>query len=232
MPQINEILSWIENHSVAVDLLKWSLVLLLAWVSGAFKLLRLLTKRPKLKVSEIVSACAILREPHDERENAEKAIFLLNLEVVNPSRTLVVINSLEMKFASTRPFWKRTNWISAVSLPSRVRIEMGAGTKVMRNWFAHFPDEIAELTVDGRIEPNDAQSGYALFVTHTFGSWNPKVLDGAVRVTCRALSATGDKVNASGQIPVMTDPDRLEVMVPGVLDQARHPSSWNIPARF
>ena len=230
MELIEQAVAWIELHPVTADAIKWTLLLLIGWITGLFSFLRIYTKKPKLALSEVVSRYTILTEPHDGHEDAVKAIFLLNLEVVNPGRAVVFVNSFEIRFRRKLRIRSWSDWTSAISLPDRVRIEMGAGTKMLRNWFSHFGDEL-NLTIDGQIDPSEANSGYVLFVNHTWGAWNPRDEDGTLEVKCRASTAVGGKLYASGKITPM-DADKLEEMVPGILDLARHEGSWNVPARF
>jgi len=108
---------------------------------------------------------------------------------------------------------------------------MGSGVKLLRNWFANFPDEYQQLTIDGHLPPGHANSGYALFVSHTYGTWNPVVRNDKVRVRISVGLTTGKTIRAKAWIPATHDAEFFEGMVPGILEQIRHPTSWNLPLR-
>ncbi len=102
---------------------------------------------------------------------------------------------------------------------------------MIRNWFAFFDDGLDHLTVTGVISPGHAESGFALFVSVTYGNWNPIVKEDEVFVIVRAGLANGKMVRCKTKVQVMQDAESFEEMVPGVLDQVRHPTAWNTPLR-
>ena len=101
----------------------------------------------------------------------------------------------------------------------------------MRNWFARFPDEIEGLTISGRIDARDAHSGFALFVSHTYGSWNPRVRDERVVVRATVTLTTGRRVSGKVDVVVNRNGAFFEEMVPGFLEQISHRTAWNVPSR-
>lgn len=109
---------------------------------------------------------------------------------------------------------------------------MGSGTKFMRNWFAHFPDEQEILSVDGKIDPRDAASGYALFVGHTYGSWNPQIRKEEVTINVIASLTSGRRVSGKATVQIARDRELFEKMVPSINYQIDHPTAWNVPSRF
>lgn len=231
MPDLTSLTQWIEGHPTTVDLFKWVLVLLVAWLAGVFKYFRTLTRTPRLSVSPVTSRCYLEKQPFEEHADAVKAAFLLDVQIANRSSENVVVSSFYVRYRTRRPVKRWSEKISAVSLPNRVRHRMGAGTKFMRNWFARFPDEIEGLTVKGKIEARDAHSGFALFVSHTYGSWNPRLRKEAIPVRVTAILTSGVRVSGTVNVKVNTDPSFFEEMVPGFLDQIRHPTAWNAPLR-
>ncbi len=234
MNLIETTIDWIEKHPQTTDLAKWVLLVGLAWVSGIFGWLRRLNRRPSVHVSEITSRCLIERfEEYDGHPNTVRSSLLLEIEISNPSPEPIVVKQFEAQICTQRRFRKWGERISSIALPNRVRHEMGSGTKLMRNWFAHFDngsDELLSLT--GRVEPKDSNSGFALFVMFTFGSWNPKIINENVRICVYASLGSGEMLRTSANIRVTTDKTFLEKMVPGVLEQISHPTAWNVPARF
>lgn len=162
MPSLDQAISWIESHKETVDLLKWSALLLLAWATGIFKLVRDQTRRPKVIVDPRTSRC--LLAPGPERSGMALAVFLLDVGIINQSREPIVVRDLSMRFrqsAGLRP-WGR--WIAANSLPARVSHHFGDQTKLLRNWFTNFNDGSENLTIDARIDGLGESTGYILFI--------------------------------------------------------------------
>lgn len=233
MPNLSDVLNWIEQHDTTIELLKWLLLILVAWAVGLFRYLRNLTRKPCALVSGLASRCLI--EEIDEYEghrNVVRAALLLEVEVSNRSSEPIVVRTMEVRVRRPKPLFRWGPWLSAVSLPNRVQHQMGSGVKLMRNWFATFPDGIETLTIRGRIEPKDAESGFVLFVAFTHGNWNPEIDDECVRVGVRVHLTTGERLRASARVPATRKSEFFEQMVPGVLDQIRHPTAWNLPPRF
>jgi len=224
----------IENHPQTTDLAKWVLLVVVAWASGVFSLLRRLNRRPSVRVSEITSKCLIEKfEEYDGHPNAIRSSLLLEIEISNPSPELIVVKQFELQIYKQHRFSRWGEKTCAIALPNRVRHEMGSGTKFMRNWFANFDDDRNELlSLNGRIEAKDSNSGFALFVTFTCGLWKPKIINDNVRIRVYASLGSGEVLRTSANIPVTTDKTLLEKMVPGVLEQISHPTAWNVPARF
>lgn len=229
---VDSFTQWIEGHPATVDVLKWAALLLIAWGTGAFTYLRNLTRKPRVRVSEVTSRCFL--ESYDEFEglrDAERASLLLDIQVSNRSSSEIVVWTFDMQIRRRLRFRPWGPRISAVSLPNRVRHTMGSGVKIMRNWFARFPDEQQDLTISGHLSPGHADSGYALFVSFTHGSWNPVVTSDEVVVRLTVGLTTGKKIVTKARIHTTRDADFFESLVPGVLEQVRHPTAWNLPLR-
>jgi len=233
MLKLDDVLSWIEQHDKTIELLKWVGLLLVAWAAGLFRYLRTLTRKPKALVSEVTSRCLIEEiDEHEGQRDVVRAALLLEVEVCNRSSEPVVVRTMEVRIRRLKPIRRWGPWLSAVSLPNRVHHQMGSGIKLMRNWFAIFPDGIETLTIRGRIAPKDAESGFILFVAFTHGNWNPRIREECVHVGIKVHLTTGEKLRATARIPVTRNTEFYEQMVPGILDQIRHPTAWNLPPRF
>jgi hypothetical protein len=92
-------------------------------------------------------------EELDGYRNAMRVSFLLDIEVVNRSAEEIVVRTLALKVRYPWS-WRRRRpsvKVSAISLPSRVRQDMGSGVRLMTNWFSRFKDGHDYLTVDGII---------------------------------------------------------------------------------
>jgi hypothetical protein len=101
---------------------------------------------------------------------------------------------------------------------------------MLRNWFNQFPDGVASLTVESDVAARSMSSGYLLFVSFTYGWANFLCLNQNVDVRIRVHLATGETLKARAKIRTPTDPTFLEGLVPGITEQIRHPSSWNLVA--
>ena len=54
---LSNLVEWIEAHATTIDVLKWIMVGLLAWVLGVFRFIKTKLKRPKLEVEAFTSRC-------------------------------------------------------------------------------------------------------------------------------------------------------------------------------
>ena len=231
MSDLNSLLNWIETHSATVAILKWAVLLLVAWATGLVRFIRNLTRKPLVQISEPLSRCLVEEFAEIEgHRNADRASFLIDIEVINRSTEEIVVRTLSLRVGRTGRFRHWGQKVSAVSLPSRVYHKMGAGTKVMRNWFAHFPDGNDRLTVAGPIGPRHTESGFALFVSFTHGNWNPAIVDGCTAVEVEAGLTTGT-IRTKARITVTRNTGFFEEMVPGIREQIAHPTAWNVPLR-
>lgn len=222
---------WIEKHPQTIEILKWTGLLVAAWLSGLVRLIYSRTRKPRAHISETTSRCLV--EEFTEIEgyrNAMRVSYLLEIEVVNLSAEEIVVRTFNL--AMRRRWWRRGPALktSAVSLPNRVHHQMGHGVKLMRNWFSMFQDGRDDLTEMGSIAPRHASSGFALFVTFTYGNHNPAIVNGRIPVAVQVGLTTG-KVRATGDITVTKDAEFFERMVPGIREQISHPTAWNVPLR-
>jgi hypothetical protein len=231
MFDLDTVITWIEEHDKTVDLLKWVLLLVLAWATGLFRYLRNLARKPRARLSSLTSRCYV--EPMEDKQHSHAvlAAFLVELEVTNLGSDPIVVRTMELRMRRLRPFLRWGPWISATSLPNRVQLKMDSGIKVFRNWFSNFPDGPDSLTIQGRIAPKDAASGFLLFVSSTYGSWNPKIVNDCVLVRGRVTLTTGEKLTAVARIPVTTNAESFESLIPNGLVHVRDRGTWNLPAR-
>jgi hypothetical protein len=223
------ILNWVENHHTTVDLLKWAALLVAAWFAGAFRFLRRYTRKPRVQIQPIVSRCFIEKfKEFDGKPDCARVAFLVDTHVTNPSSEKVVIENFRASFFTQR-FWSPwSRYLYPTTLPSRPTIELGGGGKVMPTWFSHFADGLAHQTIGASVEPKEAPCGYLLFVSFTYGSWNPRVSPKGVRLRVTVRFTTGPAATSAAWIPIMHDKEKFEKLVPGIFAQLGHESSWNI----
>jgi hypothetical protein len=225
---VNAVVNWIETHRETVEISKWAALVLVAWLTGLFRFIRSRTRKPQVRIIEPSSRCLIERFAD---KNAVRATFLVEIEVLNRSAEEIVVRSLNLRARRPNPVRRWVPKISAVSLPSRVYHPTGSGLKVMRNWFTRFQDEWPESTLEGIIAPRHLQSGYAMFVSFTYGDFNPLIVDGTVAVLIEVGLTTG-RARARGKVTITENTAFFEEMVPGVLAQIARPNSWNLPLRY
>ncbi len=106
---------------------------------------------------------------------------------------------------------------------------MGGGVKFMRVFFTNFPDDASELTATGQLDAKEYCAGYLLFVSVTFGTWNPRISGGSIKVVLRARLTTGERLTARAKVPVNESKQFFEQTVPGIVAQIEHETAWNIP---
>jgi len=228
-PSPTPILNWLEDHRTAVDLAKWVLLLLAAWLGGVFRFFGRYTRRPRLKIKPIISRCFI--EEFDEfngRTDCARVAFLVDVWVINRSSEKIVIEDFRCSYVTNR-FWLRwSRNLHPATLPNQPRVTMGGAAKLMPVWFSHFQEGPSHLTVEASIEPKEACGGYLLFVSFTYGSWNPRTSSKGLRLRVTGRFTTGARATSVAWIPKMQDKEKFEHLVPGIFDQLAHESSWNI----
>lgn len=228
MPDITPYLDWIEAHKTTVDLVKWGLLLFIAWTTGAFRFLRTLTRKPKVEINQNTSRCLIEEfSEFGDYSNAVRATFLVEVGITNPTNEKICIKSFYLAFPRHRVWNRWKPELHPISLPNRPRHEMGSGSKLLKCWFSHFPDELGHLTLSGDIGPREFHSGYLLFVSFTHNDWNPLFSSETINTRVSIVLTTGEIKSKTVPIKVRRDPQQFEQWVPGIIKQISHETSWN-----
>ena len=81
--------------------------------------------------------------------------------------------------------------------------------------------------MSGNIGSKEFQNGYILFVSFTYGSWNPKLIKDRVRLKILCKLTTGETLKDAAYIRITYDAEKFEKWVPGIIDQVGHESSWH-----
>ncbi len=169
--EVSTLTEWLEQHNTTIDLLKWTVVLVVAWVVGAFRFIHGLTRKPKTALITQASRCLV--EEFDElngKRMVMRTAFLLDAEVTNPSNENVTIKGFKLSYRRNRFWFPQSNELFSLSLPARPRQEMGSAIKVSKVFFSTFDDGYDSLTMTGVLKPKDFQNAYILFVSFTWGS--------------------------------------------------------------
>jgi hypothetical protein len=223
-------LEWLEAHSVTVDILKWILVALIAWVGGAFGYFRTRMRKPELEFLEVASRCRLeCQKVRQDQNDVARAAFLVNVGVTNGTREPVFMKSFSLAYRKKGKFRGFHKKIGPCTLPNLPRQKVADGEKFLPVWLTSFPDTNEGLLVEARLESKDYRLGYMLFVSHTFGTWNPVVENEHINIRMYATTTDGVKLRADGKVRVLTDPEILEEMVPGLGELLEQEQSWNVP---
>ncbi|WP_336685799.1 hypothetical protein [Stenotrophomonas maltophilia] len=224
-----DLTQWIEGHGTTVDLLKWIAVGVLAWVLGVFRYLRAKLKGPKLEIELFTSRC-IWKELGvvDGNDHHAQVVFLIEAGINNPTTDPVVVRDFTLQVRRLKRWRVNNHWLNAVTLPCRVRHTTGGITKLLKNWFSNFDDGPNSLTLSGRIEPRDFQSGFLMFVSVSWGFMRPLVKNGEIPIKLQARLTTGEKLIVESSIVVVDDHDYFESMIPGVVTHVQDRSTWNV----
>lgn len=209
--------------------LQWTALILVAWIAGAFKWLRLRTKSPKLECVPTASFCFIENlEDFRGNRNVVRAAFFIHASIVNRSPSRAVIDRFRLGFACRLWYRSMRQRMLRLALPSRPRKRLGTGHKLMGSFFTDYDDGYDDrLTVRGSIESSDYVGGYLLFVSNTYGNWNPRVIQDTVEVRLTCTLTTGEKLTHKAKIRVTSDLTEAEEFCPGILEHITDESTWN-----
>ncbi|HHA2771944.1 TPA: hypothetical protein ACOEQZ_001128 [Stenotrophomonas maltophilia] len=223
------VIEWIESHEKTVDLLKWVAAGLLAWSLGVVRYIRMKLKRPTIEIELFTSRCACddLGEIDGSARNI-RAIYVLQIGVNNPTTDPIVIRDFTIATKAMRrwPIWQEE--LYPTTLPTRPQHSVGTITKILKCWFSNFHDDLNHLSLMGKIEPREFQSGYLLFTSVTWGDLEPRIINGKTPVRATARLTTGETLRTKALIRVVDDPSIVEGIVPGILDHTKNSSTWNI----
>ena len=228
VPTSAEVFTWIESHRVTVGVVQSLVLILLAWLAGAFRLLQALTRKPSVRIVDSASFVFIERPSIKGKDNALRAAYVINASLVNSSRERIVLDQFTLSYQTANPFRSFKQKLVRIAFPTRPRKRLGSGFKMMGVWFTNFPDEEYALPpAMGALEPKDMESGYMLFASFTSGSWNPVVLDGQIRVRLKAQLTSGEVVMSTVRLRALDEAKTAHEFCPGILKHIAHESTWN-----
>lgn len=226
---MNDIILWIESHDVTVGILQWLALLAIAWFSGLFRLVRRRTIKPKLRI--VPTASFVFLEEFAEfgdYKNVARASFVLNVGLSNRTNEKIVVEEFNLSFRA-RSLWRSYRQkLVRLAFPNRPRKRVGQSTKFMGVWFTEYPleDRIFEPAT-GKLDPKDTCGGYLLFVSMTFGSWNPKIEQELINVKLIASLTSGDKLTSRARLRIVRDQLYVNEFCPGLVEHVSHESTWN-----
>jgi hypothetical protein len=224
---LDRLVDWIESHEKTVDLLKWLVLLLVAWAVGLFKWIRQKLRQPIATLQEETSRCFVEEfNEFEGKKNVVRASFLLEVGLTNTTPEPVHIRHFSL-LVRRRTFWRP--WrprLSALSLPARPQHATGSSLRLLKNWFSNFPDQFRDLTLPGDVPPKQHQSAYLLFVHCGAGDAAARFYGDFIQVKALVHLTTGETRVVRGQIKFNRDAASFEAFVPGILVQVAHQSAW------
>ncbi len=201
---INEAVNYLDVHSHLTNLIIFFATLLIAWISGAFKIIKGLAQRLdnrlRVRVNPATARIAFLKKFDHDGHEAARFAFCLSLSLFNPTDKNQTIVDFELRFKDRRRRW--SNDLLPLTFPSVPRQDIGDNVKFLPVFFSRFPELEAiigkEFTPNGKIHPNDSQSGYLLFIEEFNGSWLPLITNKGVRIKVICHDLRGRKYIAKG----------------------------------
>ena len=226
---MDDFLTWLEAHKVTVGIIQWAILLILAWLSGLFRIIRKYTIKPKLEIVPTASVVFIENiEEQGSYRNLVRASFIINAGLINRINERIVLDKCYLSF-ETEKFWRRYKQkLLRIAFPARPRKVIGTGIKYMGVFFTEYLEEEGKREViTGELDPKDMCGGYLLFVSFTYGNWNPKIKNERIRVKLNGILTSGDKISSKASLRIEQSRDIIEELVPGLLEHVAHESTWS-----
>lgn len=225
-----DLIPWIEDHPVTISLLTTVGVLAAAWGSGLFRLLRQRVRRPKVLVVPEGSFVAFRTTERDDLpKTGTLAVFLLNVTLINPSDAKAILRGFQFSYRC--PSWKTSmrQRLRYVPMPSLPKYETAVGRLIHHVWFQSLPGQATRI--DGRLEPKEMENGWIMFVSATWGSYDPRVVNDRVKVKLEATFTDGRRVADREEVRVAPLADLQELLpdIRGLLDEDRW---WNLSVKL
>ena len=155
---MEQLLAWLENHKVTTDLIKWVILLFIAWGTGLFKVIRRFNMRPSLKIVPTASFAYIeeFENYTDQHNNLLKNTFrisyILNVSLINRSTEKIVLDEFKLSFKTISFFRSYKQELLRIMFPNRPRKRVGESQKYMGVWFTQFPlEELNIETITGEL---------------------------------------------------------------------------------
>lgn len=154
-------LAWLELHNTTIDLLKWLIILLIAWFSGFIKLIYKYTKKPKSVI--IPSASIIYFESILEKDNIKNAVrcsYILNVKVTNLSKEKIFVDHFHISYKNYSLKRSMKQKLLRIPFPNRPRKILGDIEKLLSVFFTNYPVEKYDMVpANGILETNESQGG-------------------------------------------------------------------------
>lgn len=224
------LIHWLEGHQVTVGVIEAAAVVIVGWASGLFRLVRQRVRRPTVAVvPEGSFAAQRTLERDDIPATGTVTAYLLNVTLINPSDTRAVLRGFHFSYRCSAWRASMKQRLRCVPLPALPSIKSSAGEMVHYVWFQKLPPQ--DTRIDGRLDPKEMQNAWILFISATWGSHNPKIVDKRVKVRLDAILTDGRQAKDVEHIRV-TDLATLEDYVPGIGDYLNEDRWWNMSVKL
>ncbi|MCG6170136.1 hypothetical protein [Leptospira sanjuanensis] len=219
---MNDIMTFIETHPETNKIMLFILGLIVAWISGIFKLIRLyiekLDIRLRLEIEPSSARILYLKESEDGKGFSKRFAIWLNLSIANPSEKLLSIKRFELKFRNKDNKWSES--LFPTTFPSSPRTKVGDSVKIFPVFFTRFLDTEAltgdrTFSADGRIAAYNFQTGYLLFVEEYYGTWLPENIQEKINIKVICFDIKGKKYELTGMARNISFQAGIEA-VPGI----------------
>lgn len=226
---MDQIFSWIEGHPTTISIIEWTIVLLVGWFIGAFRWIKSVTKKPKLDLVSTASFAFVENiEELDGYRNVNRVSFFVHAAVINRTKETIVIDKFKLGYQCKNVIKSMRQSILRQAFPSWPRKRLGQSHKLMGAFFTQYGDEMdATLSVSGVVESKHLAAGYLLFVSNTYGSWNPLIKNESCKIRLSVELTTGEVLKCTQRIRVTDDPNLAEDFSPGILGHVGDSSTWN-----
>jgi hypothetical protein len=185
-------------------------------------------RAPSVRIVDSASFVLMEGLSIEGKDNASRAAYIINASLVNSSTERIVLDQFSLSYQTLNPLRSFRQRLVRIAFPARPRKRVGSGIKMMGVWFTDFPDEEYAIPASqGALEPKDMESGFLLFASFTWGSWNPAVVDGLLKVKLKAHLTSGEVLVSTARLRALYEPEIAHEFCPGIIEHIAHESTWN-----
>lgn len=179
MNYLEEVIKWTNENSGFLSLLLFLLTLLIAWLSGLF---RLLTKKPKFKI-RVIEQCTFgttfdLKRVHKDFP-VTKTAFAIYLEITNIGNAPSSIGKIKLGYIKsdfTPRFFSKRNWIKEVIAKDDFSVSFGESDKMKVYPFLKQRNSSYQNDTDTYLPIGRTINGIVYFEQwEAYGSWIPRL---------------------------------------------------------
>lgn len=214
---VKVMLEYIEGHPQVTKLIIYVSGILIAWVSGFFKLIgRIVEKldmRLRLEINPCTARYSFIHESPQEKK--VRLIICLSVAVSNPSEKMNSISDFKLWYKIQR--YSRSLYPS--TFPSLPQIGLGKNVKLLPVFFSSFPmvDKFfgRDFCPDGKILPGDQQNGYLMFVDDISQDLLSTIKNNKITIQINCLDVRNKKYRTVGCAQYLAA-EKLMEFIPGL----------------
>lgn len=210
---MNSLVAWIESHRMSVELIKWIILILGAWLLGIFRIIRKYSQRPSLSLFESDGFCFI-EDYQKEGIPAKKAAFIVNPCIKNPSDYADEIDYITIGYKCKNKKMSLRQNLLPISFPAPPRCQFGSSLKYLPVYLTNFKEHAG---VDSIIQARRKKSGYVLFAAKTYGDWAADH-DEYIDILLEVFLVSGGAIKCKDKLKVISSKEVLENFCPGIYE--------------